>query len=571
MPTLDWIGKKAVVNHHRAVPYRLIHCDSNLSAGDPDAGNLLVQGDNLEALRALLPYYAGKVKCIYIDPPYNTGNEGWVYNDNVNSPEIQAWLEKTVGKEGEDLSRHDKWLCMMYPRLRLLREFLKSDGVIFISLDDHEVAYLSAVMDEIFGRRNWVGRIVWKNVTDNNPTNISIEHEYIVCFARQKSSLEAVWKSPVSPVRLAIQEKAKEFINAFPDEDQLDELQAAYREWFREQKPYLWPFQEYDEIDHRGVFTGSRSVHNPGKDGYFYDIPHPDTKLPTKKPLMGYRFPKETADKLLEQKRFIFGSTEDKIVELKVYIDEWKSKLPSVLELDGRRGRNELKDILFEDKRAFDTAPKPIEMVADLISFATGPNDLVLDSFAGSGSTGQAVLELNKQDGGQRRFILVEMDSEIASNVTSERLRRVISGYNKKGDPNKPIKGVGGGFRFCQLGTPLFDEFGDVATEVKFRDLAAHVFFSETGVPIPAQAQSEFLGTHKDRAVYLLFDATHTEDPRETAGNVLTPDRLDELPFPADGFEGSRVIYAEGCTVSADRLKKANVVFKQIPYQVEGA
>ena len=130
MPTLDWIGKWAVVNHHREVPYRLVHCDSELSAGDPDAGNLLVQGDNLEALRALLPYYAGQVKCIYIDPPYNTGNEGWVYNDNVNSPEISAWLDEVVGKEGEDLSRHDKWLCMMYPRLRLLREFLREDGVI---------------------------------------------------------------------------------------------------------------------------------------------------------------------------------------------------------------------------------------------------------------------------------------------------------------------------------------------------------------------------------------------------------------------------------------------------------
>jgi adenine-specific DNA-methyltransferase len=137
MPVLDWIGKKAVVNHHREVPYRLLHCDKSKSAGDPNAGNLLVQGDNLEALKALLPYYAGKVKCIYIDPPYNTGNEAWVYNDNVNSPEIKAWLGKVVGKEAEDLSRHDKWLCMIYPRLRLLKEFLTEDGVIFVSIDEN--------------------------------------------------------------------------------------------------------------------------------------------------------------------------------------------------------------------------------------------------------------------------------------------------------------------------------------------------------------------------------------------------------------------------------------------------
>lgn len=151
MPTLDWIGKKAVVNHHREVPYRLIHCDKDKSVGDPDAGNLLVQGDNLEALKALLPYYAGKVKCIYIDPPYNTGNEGWVYNDNVSSPEIRAWLGATVGKEAEDLSRHDKWLCMMYPRLRLLKEFLSDEGVVLVSIDDNESTHLSFLLDDIFG------------------------------------------------------------------------------------------------------------------------------------------------------------------------------------------------------------------------------------------------------------------------------------------------------------------------------------------------------------------------------------------------------------------------------------
>src|SRR6202049_662905 len=154
MPTLDWIGKKAVLDHHRQVQSRLRKCDASLSAGDPDAGNLLVQGDNLQALKALLPYYAGKVKCIYIDPPYNTGNENWVYNDNVNSPEINAWLGTVVGKEAEDLSRHDKWLCMMYPRLRLLKEFLSEDGAIFVSIDDNEAPNLRLLLDEIFGRKN---------------------------------------------------------------------------------------------------------------------------------------------------------------------------------------------------------------------------------------------------------------------------------------------------------------------------------------------------------------------------------------------------------------------------------
>src|SRR5436190_2185744 len=176
VPTLDWIGKKAVVNHHRQVPYRLVHCDKSKSIGDPDAGNLLVHGDNLEALKALLPYYAGKVKCIYIDPPYNTGNENWIYNDNVNSPEIRAWLEKTVGKEGEDLSRHDKWLCMMYPRVALLREFLTEDGAILVSIDDNEVHRLRLMMSEIFGSQNEIATVVWEKGKKGDAKFFSVTH-----------------------------------------------------------------------------------------------------------------------------------------------------------------------------------------------------------------------------------------------------------------------------------------------------------------------------------------------------------------------------------------------------------
>ncbi|MGA7383714.1 MAG: site-specific DNA-methyltransferase [Methylocella sp.] len=189
MPVLDWIGKKAVVNHHRGVPYRLLHCDKSKSVGDPDAGNLLVQGDNLEALKALLPYYAGKVKCIYIDPPCNTGSEGWIYNDNVNSPEIKAWLGKVVGKEAEDLSRHDKWLCMRYPRMRLLREFLSEDGAIFVSCDDNEMDHLRAICDQIFGRRAFVCNIVWqsKDTPGNNSSGIAEMHNYLLVYKKTEA------------------------------------------------------------------------------------------------------------------------------------------------------------------------------------------------------------------------------------------------------------------------------------------------------------------------------------------------------------------------------------------------
>ena len=186
-----------MVNHHREVPYRLIHCDPELSAGDPETGNLLVQGDNLEALRALLPYYAGKVKCIYIDPPYNTGSEGWVYNDNTNSPEIRKWLGQVVGKEADDLSRHDKWLCMIYPRLRLLREFLSQDGVILVSIDSNELTNLLLVLTEIFGQGNKIAELIWEKGRKNDAKKFSVGHDYIVVFAKSKLFIEdIVWRAP---------------------------------------------------------------------------------------------------------------------------------------------------------------------------------------------------------------------------------------------------------------------------------------------------------------------------------------------------------------------------------------
>ena len=196
-----------------------------------------------------------------------------------------------------------------------------------------------------------------------------------------------------------------------------------------------------------------------------------------------------------------------------------------------------------------------------------------MDSFAGSGTTGHAVLDLNKDDGGNRRFILVEMEPAIAQDVTAERLRRVIDGYDKGGESVKAVEGLGGGFRFCTLGTPLFNEFGDIDPGVNFPDLAAHIFFAETGSPLPKKVDgtTPFLGTHRKAAVYLLFSPAEQGYAREASGNVLTPDALASLPRPSNSFDGLRVVYAEGCTVSAERLKAESVTFKQIPYQVEGA
>lgn len=549
MPTLDWIGKKAVLNHHNEVPFHLLRCNPALSVGEA-SGNMLVQGDNLLALKALLPYYAGQVKCIYIDPPYNTGNEDWVYNDNVNSPEIREWLGKVVGSESEDLSRHDKWLCMMYPRLTLLKEFLKPEGVILISIDENEFASLHLLADEIFGRMNFVGSIVWKNVTDNNPTNISIEHEYVLCYAKDKGKLESVWKATAIPIKDTLINLAEELKEKHPD---LTERQRFYTEWFRENKVFMWPFDRYKYIDDGGIFTGSQSVHNPGKEGYRYDVIHPTTGKPCQQPLMGYRFPEETMKRLLDEGKILFGEEETKIIELKLYVQDYKAKLSSIFEMDTRLGANELRRIFPEEKRVFGFS-KPSDFISELLSFTTAQNSLILDSFAGSGTTGHAVLKLNKQDGGNRRFILIEMDHNIARNITAVRLRRVIDGYDK-------IHGLGGGFNFCELGPTLFDSTGQIRKDVSFIDLSRHVFFTETGLPLPSGVEENaLLGICNDTAVFLLYNGVMHD-----AGNILTPETLTQLPQ----YDGPKVIYADGCKLGRERLREMNITFKQIPYEIK--
>lgn len=534
MPTLNWIGKEAVVNHHRQVPFHLIKDVPDLACGKPGDGNLIVQGDNLVALKALLPYYAGQVKCIYIDPPYNTGVDerseggkrtGWIYSDSVNSPEIRTWLGKVVGQEAEDLSRHDKWLCMMYPRLAILQKFLREDGMIFASIDEVEIASLRLLFDEIFGPTNRVGTIVWKNATDNNPTNIAIEHEYVLCYAKNKARLPSEWKSTNLAVKEKLLQAGDEFLRKYSDPV---ELQKGYTKWFRQNKSQLWPFEDYKFIDEGGIYTGMRSVHNPGKEGYRYDVPHPVTGKPCTQPMMGYRFPKSTMDSLIAQGRVLFGEDETKLVELKVYVRDYRAKLASLFELDGRIGTNEVKELFPDDNRPFDF-PKPTELIEELISFTTSGEDLILDSFAGSGTTGHAVLKLNRADQQERRFILVEMKQSIARDITAERVRRVPEGYtNAKGEH---MEGLGGGFRYCELGEPLFDENGDIRKTVSFSDLARHVYFTETGEPLPRErvSKSPFLGACRGIGIYLLYNGI-LNDKRASGGNVLTTTVIAHLP-----------------------------------------
>ncbi len=283
---------------------------------------------------------------------------------------------------------------------------------------------------------------------------------------------------------------------------------------------------------------------------------HPNGKA-CAQPMMGYRFPQETMNRLLAEGKIIFGEDETKLVELKLYVHDYRSKLSSLFELDGRVGTNEVKAIFPESKRPFDF-PKPTGLIQEILSFATNDHDIVLDSFAGSGTTGHSVLKQNAEDGLQRKFILIEMDEQIAKPITAERLKRAISGY---GD----VEELNSGFRFCELGVTLFDPNRQIREEVKYNDLAQHVYFVETGQPLPQNAKKHFplLGVHNGTAVYLLYNGI-LKDKSVNGGNVLTYDVLEGLPK----HEGTKVIYGNGSRISKARLNDLGIVFKQIPYEI---
>lgn len=508
MPELIFKGKEFVYNHHLSIPYHpLVPHPEKSIGGEALDGSLVIHGDNLKALKALLPHYAGKVNCIFIDPPYNTGAENWCYNDNVNSPIMRDWFAANpISKD--DLLRHDKWLCMMYPRLKLLIELLSPNGLIFVCIDDNELYHLRVILDELLGDGNWIGTIVWKNVTDNNPTRISIEHEYIVCFSKSKNDTPAEWKSAVSDVKTKLIEIGAQLNEQYQDAEM---LQAAYSNWFKENKPYLWPLDRYKYIDKGGVYTGSQSVHNPGREGYRYDVIHPIKKKPCKEPLMGYRFPESTMKELLAADKILFGEDETKIIELKVYASEFEDKLPSVIELDGRIAAYELREIFPESKKVFDN-PKPSQLVEQILSFVAPPGSVILDSFAGSGTTAHAVLSLNKRDDGKRRFILVEGE-DYADEVTAERVRRVIHGASQA--QNSLLKsGFGGQFTYCSLGEPLnLDSILTGEALPAYDAIGPWLFHTATGEPLsPSSIKADewYLGESSAYHVWLIYKSDLT-------------------------------------------------------------
>jgi len=545
MPTLNWIGKQAVETHHKQVPFRLLEPVDALSCGDKDSGNLIVQGDNLLALKALLPRFAGEVKCIYIDPPYNTGNEGWVYNDNVNSPEIRKWLGEVVGKEGETLDRHDRWLCMMYPRLVLLKQFLRDDGAIFISIDDNEVATLRLLMDEIFGSGNFIAQFEWQKAYSPrmDAKLVSWDHDHIVVYGKNPSP---------KLNRLRFEQNSSQFSNF----DSLNERYYRRRQWRKEG-------------------SGARRQDRPN---LFYELQAPDgTAVYPIRPdgTEGrWRGQRSYFDELLQNNEIEWikqsGTWQ---VYVKQYSDADATRPPSTWWSAAEYGHNheaaeEIRDIL--QAQAFST-PKPTRLIQRILQICTGPDDIVLDSFAGSGTTGHAVLKQNEEDGGNRKFVLVEMDKQIAETVTAERVQRVATGYtNAKG---QAVEGLGGGFQYCKLSAkPLFDAEGKIDPDVSFDKLAEFVWFMETGTGLAGSAISTnmstpYLGTYKGRAIFLLYNGI-LKDKTELGGNVLNGRTLAYLSEVAPDHNTPKVVYGARTRFDKTKLAQLGVTFHQLPYEL---
>ena len=429
---LDWLGKSyaRLLANLKTETLLAPNAAHNALPENASSENLLIQGDNLDVLKHLVNAYYKKVKMIYIDPPYNTGSDGFVYNDTrkftVEELQRLAGVEEDEAKRILDFTQsssnsHSAWLTFMYPRLYVARELLREDGVIFISIDDNEQAQLKLLCDEMFGAENFLGNIIWKNVTDNNPTNVATEHEYVMVYANSKSDLEPVWKSTISAAKELLLEVGA---NLIEQHDEQDALQQAYSSWFKENKSQLGPLDRYKYIDFGGVYTGSQSVHNPGKEGYRYDIIHPNTELPCKAPLMGYRFPEETMNDMIERGLILFGDDEEKLVEIKVYAKDYKQKLSSLFALDGRTGANELRELFPDDGKVF-TNPKTIQLISDLVSFGTEDGDLVLDFFSGSGSTAHSIFFVNAIMNGKRTSVSVQLNEQ-----TDEKSGARKAGYN---------------------------------------------------------------------------------------------------------------------------------------------
>ena len=574
MPTLEWIGKDKVVNHHMDVPFRVL--EKKYSFGD-DGGNMIIHGDNLAALKSLLPRFEGRVKCVYIDPPYNTGNEGWCYNDNVNDPKMRKWLGEVVGKEGEDLSRHDKWLCMMYPRLVLLRKLLSEDGAIFISIDDNELYNLKLICDEIFGAPCFIADISWQRTysTRNDSKGVVSEVEHILAYGRRPNwspnklprtaKMNSIYKNPDNDTQLWTSD------NPFaPGASTHQGMVYAIQHPFTGKMIYpssgaCWRYQQNDMLEIMRGWCGYelRDLHDEKERAQVCGVAEDDVRrgvmgIVLSEPLEASRAKAQAVYDRGQWPRFFFTKGGKGGIRRKTYLEKVGGRLPTNFwpyEETGHtdEAKKELLSI-FGGRSAFDT-PKPTRLIEFIFRIAADKDSIILDSFAGSGTTAHAVLKLNAEDGGSRRFILVEME-DYAESVTAERARRVIAGY---GEGAAAAAGTGGGFSYYELGPALFSETGELGAGADFAKVREYIWYMETRAPYaPAGGcDSPLLGVHGDTAYYIF----HGEGG---APRVLDYDALAEIKERAERY----VIYADRCELGADELAGYGIVFRKIPRDV---
>ena len=548
MPVLNWIGRDAVVNHDKDVPFRLLKKNKSKSVGDSE--NLIIEGDNLEALKALLPKYQNKIKCVYIDPPYNTGNENWIYNDNVNSPKIKKWLGKVVGPESEDMERHAKWLCMMYPRLKLLKKFLRNDGIIFVSIDDNESSNLKLILDEIFGIANYMNtfyiqvRYAGKTLVVDSDFQKLIEQVYVYGKSdksklnRQKigySYKKFEWKiketgkpqtTELGGKRVDIFKKGSyEIVKDKPSWKNLKEIWASGKildgnssgRFFRD---YLTKRQNVDDV---GTLY---KVYDIGADSFDYRY---------------FTGPKRVN---ATKGKYYQGVPEDVIKSVKSH----QKLLPieNFLDFAGSFG-----NCRQEGKVDFRSGKKPIKFLMHLFKLASSDtkDDLILDSFAGSGSTGHAVLQLNENDGVDRKFVLVELEKKICQNKTAKRIVNVINELQNK-NTNQNM-----GFQYKVLGKELFNSDGSINNSCTFEELASYIYFTETNTILDTKPNKTLIDTHNDTDYHLIF-------------NGIGKNVLDRKFLTGLDQQKNKVIYADKCTLDDSFLEKHNTIFKQIPYGV---
>lgn len=580
MPTLEWIGKDKVVNHHLDVPYRVLERQYSFDENgkhDADNGseNMIIHGDNLEALKSLLPQYEGRVKCIYIDPPYNTGNEGWVYNDNVNDPRIREWLNKTVGKEGEDLSRHDKWLCMMYPRLKLLQKLLAEDGVIFISIDDTEYANLKLICDEIFGSNCFVSNISWQRTysTRNDSKGIVNEVEHLLVYSKQPDwnpnklprteEMNSKYKNPDNDRTLWRTD------NAFaPGAATHQGMVYAIQHPFTGKMLYpsngaCWRYQQdlMLEIMRGWCDYELRDLNDAHERAVVCGVGDEDVRqgvqaIVLSEPLDVSAKKAQAVYERGQWPRFFFTKGGKGGIARKTYLENVGGKLPTNFWPFSETGHTDeaKKEMLaiFDGKATFDT-PKPRRLLEFILKVAGNEDALILDSFAGSGTTAHAVLNMNKADGGHRKFILIEM-MDYADSITAERVKRVINGHSSG---KNAVAGTGGSFSYYELGESLM--IGDVLNEnVGVDKIREYVYFTDTKsrLPEPHPDEPYFMGVHVNSAYYFYYE-------RE-AVTTLNRKFLHTVKTQADAY----VIYADLCTLSDAELEKHHITFKKIPRDI---